>query len=60
MACGTDSIRVPNALIVAPPAENRGLHRRSPRLRQSFRPTLHAQVRGQQRAFGINRATPPT
>jgi hypothetical protein len=58
--CATDSIRVPNALIVDPPAENRGLLRRNPPLRSAF--ILLSKYKRAVRSVpsAVNRAPPPT
>ena len=44
-------------VIVDPSGENRGFHRRSPRLRQSFHPAVQVKTSGGNRAFGVNHAT---
>src|SRR5712664_1127172 len=44
-------------VIVDPPGEYRGFHRRGPRLRQRFHPAVQVKTRGGDRTFGVNRAT---
>src|SRR6266436_2674968 len=44
-------------VIVDPPGEDRGFHRRGPRLRQRFHPAVQVKTRGGDRALGVNRAT---
>ena len=44
-------------MIVDPSGEKRGFHRRRPRLRQRLHPVVQIQTRGENRAFGVNRAT---
>src|SRR5712692_1901311 len=44
-------------VIVDPPGKNRGFHRRTPRLRQCFHPTVQVKACGGNRTFGVNRAT---
>ena len=44
-------------VIVDPPGKNCGFHRRGPRLRQGFHPTVQVQACGGERAFGVDHAT---
>src|SRR5215470_20319434 len=44
-------------MIVDPPTENRGFHRRRPRLRQCFHPAVQIEAGGGNRSFAVNRAT---
>ena len=44
-------------VIVDPPSEDSGFHRRGPRLRQCFHRPVQLKARGGDRAFAVNRAT---